>query len=133
MAIRRTALITVGGFDEVLGPGTSVPAAEDCDLLWRLCSFGYSGYYEPKIKVSHHHRRQNESSKLKLLKQYEIGRGAYWVKAILDSRRQKQALKNMYWSWRSEFRGEKSPKDILSTMRNELVGALKYLNARYLR
>ena len=35
MAVRRTILADVGGFDEMLGPGCAFSACEDNDLAWR--------------------------------------------------------------------------------------------------
>ncbi len=40
MAMHRSALLEVGGFDERLGPGTPLPGAEDNDLGFRLLEAG---------------------------------------------------------------------------------------------
>lgn len=47
---RRSALVTVGGFDETLHSG------EDVDLCWRLVDAGNRLRYEPIAQVAHDHR-----------------------------------------------------------------------------
>jgi len=51
VAIRRTALEDVAGFDERLGPGAWLAAAEDLDLLDRILAAGWSGWYAPQAVV----------------------------------------------------------------------------------
>src|ERR1700728_3996070 len=49
MAWRRQDLQTLGGFDEGLGPGTRLLAAEDHDLFWRALQAGMTGSYDPLV------------------------------------------------------------------------------------
>jgi len=53
LAVRRSALVAVDGFDERLGPGTWAASAEDLDLLDRMFSAGLRGVYEPAAWVEH--------------------------------------------------------------------------------
>jgi GT2 family glycosyltransferase len=53
LAVRRSALEAVGGFDETLGPGTWASAAEDLDLFDRLFRAGYTGGFEPAAAAEH--------------------------------------------------------------------------------
>lgn len=53
MAIRKNALISIGGFRTWLGPGTIVPTAEDAEISIRLLMYGYQLAYEPAISVCH--------------------------------------------------------------------------------
>jgi glycosyltransferase involved in cell wall biosynthesis len=53
MAIRRAMLADVQGFDEVLGPGATFPAAEDNDLAWRGLLRGWWTYHTPDVAVIH--------------------------------------------------------------------------------
>jgi glycosyltransferase involved in cell wall biosynthesis len=52
LAVRRHALTSVAGFDELFGPGARWPAAEDLDLVDRLVSAGFVGRYEPSVEAS---------------------------------------------------------------------------------
>ena len=53
MAIRRAMLADVHGFDEVLGPGATFPAAEDNDLAWRGLLRGWWTYHSTDVAVIH--------------------------------------------------------------------------------
>lgn len=55
MAIRRTALERVGGFDHRLGAGAS-GCAEDSELWYRVLATGGECVYEPAAIVTHTHR-----------------------------------------------------------------------------
>jgi GT2 family glycosyltransferase/O-antigen/teichoic acid export membrane protein len=57
VAYRRTTLVAVGGYDELLGPGTPTHAGEDLDLFVRLVLLGHRIAYEPAALVAHFHRR----------------------------------------------------------------------------
>jgi GT2 family glycosyltransferase len=79
MAMYRSALDGVGGFDERLGPGTPYPAAEDNDLGYRLLEAGYSIVYVPGAVVEH---RAWRSDVVRLRWQYALGQGAYYAKHL---------------------------------------------------
>jgi glycosyltransferase involved in cell wall biosynthesis len=53
LAVRRRALVGVGGFDETLGPGSWAASAEDLDLLDRLFRDGWTGQFEPQAVAEH--------------------------------------------------------------------------------
>lgn len=53
MILRRAAFEAVGGFDEHLGPGTALGAAEDIDLNYRLLKEGYRAVTTPEAWVYH--------------------------------------------------------------------------------
>lgn len=57
MAVRRTAMAALGGFDVALGPGSPSRAAEDIDLFFRALTAGYAIAYEPTSLAWHRHRR----------------------------------------------------------------------------
>lgn len=84
ISIRRTALDAVGYFDVLLGPGTPTQAGEDIDLLNRLSAAGFIGMYDPDPTVSHHHRRKTKIDEIKISKSYDIGRGAYFLKGLIN-------------------------------------------------
>ncbi len=53
MAVRRTAFDDVQGFDDLLGPGSTFPACEDNDLLWRVLARGWSASLTTETTVLH--------------------------------------------------------------------------------
>jgi GT2 family glycosyltransferase/SAM-dependent methyltransferase len=57
MAIRRSAVELVGGFDERLGAGAA-GCSEDSEYWYRLIAQGWSCRYEPASVVFHHHRQE---------------------------------------------------------------------------
>jgi glycosyltransferase involved in cell wall biosynthesis len=85
MAFRRQALLAVGGFDPLFGPG-SLFNAEDADAAGRVSAFGWKGKYCPGILVRHHHRRKAADFE-HLWRSYDIGVGAYHMKVLLKGRR----------------------------------------------
>jgi GT2 family glycosyltransferase len=54
MAFRRRALDDAGPFDEALGAGSSVPAAEDTDMFYRVMRKGWALRCDDHITVRHH-------------------------------------------------------------------------------
>jgi GT2 family glycosyltransferase len=79
MAICRSALQSIGGFDTNLGPGTPFPAAEDNDLAFRLLEAGYRIVYDPRA-VIYHRAWRSEQEDLWLHWNYGRGQGAFYSK-----------------------------------------------------
>jgi len=88
MAFRKKVLEHIGGFDENLGAGTSF-ACEDIDAVAAALWANFTGAYDPRVLVYHHHGRKTKREEGDLWKVYDKGRGAYFAKYILrgDSRR----------------------------------------------
>ncbi len=84
-ACRKEALDSINGFDGRLGAGTPFPC-EDVDTLARLSAKGWHGAYDPRPLVYHHHRRKTLQDVKRLLVQYDYGRGAYYVKCLMNPR-----------------------------------------------
>lgn len=81
LALYRTTLFQLGGFDERLGPGTPFPGAEDSDLGFRLLREGYRLVYVPEAVVYHRAWRP-EHHYLPLRWQYGIAQGAFYAKHL---------------------------------------------------
>lgn len=81
LSFRRGVMNVVCGYDELLGAGAPLAAAEDIDIVSRAAARGWSGAYDPRIVVSHHHGRKS-SDVAPLFKNYDIGRGAYTIKYL---------------------------------------------------
>ena len=80
MAVRRQALLDVGGFDERLGPGASA-AGEEADLVVRLAEAGWASSIADAPLVQHLGWR-NESEEAANQLVYERGAGV-WIGAAL--------------------------------------------------
>jgi GT2 family glycosyltransferase len=85
MAWRRDVLERLGGFDEAMGPGAPLRAAEDQDLFWRAVRAGRTGRFEPAAVVAHQQWRSRRAS-LAAYHGYGVGSGALAVKQwrVLD-------------------------------------------------
>ena len=79
MAWRRAALDAVGGFDERLGPGTRLRAAEDVDIWVRALRAGLAGRYTPAAVLWHHQWRSRRQM-LAAYHAYGVGSGALALK-----------------------------------------------------
>jgi hypothetical protein len=93
MALRRSALSVVGGFDEQLGAGTPFPS-EDIDVVARVSALGWKGAYRPDVLVYHHHGRKSSQEVGELMRSYDRGRGAYYAKCLLNRPIRRSALRH---------------------------------------
>ena len=82
-ACRRTAYDAVGGFDEAMGPGAPMRAAEDHDLFWRLLVAGCRGRHVDDAVVEHPAWRSFRDM-VATEWAYGIGTGALTIKVRLS-------------------------------------------------
>ena len=123
LSFRRDALDKAGGFDRNLGAGTPFPC-EDIDAVASVLWAGYSGRYDPRPTVEHHHgRRQGDLPGLKA--GYDRGRGAYFIKYIdrADTRRA------YIQAWRQWLRATGGAEGWMSRLR-EGLSAIRWLGRR---
>lgn len=74
MAVRRDEVLAFGGFDEMLGPGAPLRAAEDRDLAARALALGWWLLQTPDARVVHHgFRTWSEGRSLARRDWYGIG------------------------------------------------------------
>ena len=98
MAFRRDALRDIGGFDEQLGAGGRLRAAEDTDAFWRVLRAGWAGAYVPGVVVTHRQWR-SRAQVVRTNFGYGKGAGALAVKVIrLDGRPGWRMLRRRLWS-----------------------------------
>jgi glycosyltransferase involved in cell wall biosynthesis len=81
VALRRGTLEATGGFDEMLGPGSYFPCAEDFDLTYRVLSFGYALLHVPEARVLHYGLRDWRSGSALVQSTY-VAIGAAYMKHI---------------------------------------------------
>lgn len=82
MALRRTVMGLVGGFDEALDAGTPTRSGGDHDMFTRVLTAGYEVVYEPAALVRHRHR-QGWRELADTLHGYGVGTYAAWTRALL--------------------------------------------------
>jgi len=111
----------VNGFDEKLGYGTPFAFA-DIDILARMSAKGWSGAYDPRPLVYHHHGRQLASEIERLKKTYDHARGAYYMKCILNLRIRKKYIKDWYMKMQSQK---------LNVTLNEVIRRVSLLRRSY--
>jgi GT2 family glycosyltransferase len=74
MAVRRRAVLALGGFDPQLGPGALLRSGEDRDLAARVLAAGWCLYETPSATVVHHgFRTWSEGRELTRRDWYGIG------------------------------------------------------------
>lgn len=81
MAVRRSAVLAVGGFDESLGPGTAGRAGEDHDLALRLREAGWRVVVADAPPVVHAAWRSTDEERANA-RTYERGAGAVVGRAL---------------------------------------------------
>lgn len=96
MALRKSAIDSIGLFDEALGAGTPTVGGEDCELFARILRAGYRIVYEPRALSWHRHRRTWEELQ-KTLHGYGIGVYAYWTRMFVMNREFSVPL--LAWGW----------------------------------
>jgi len=121
LGIRRNALMSVDGWDEMFGAGTEFPC-EDLDLAARILAHGWRGKYDPKPVVYHDHERKSQIDAEILMRYYDAGRGGFYGKCLFN-----RTLRKIYlWSWiKTCFR---QPAGV--TLR-EIQSLISYLGKRY--
>jgi glycosyltransferase involved in cell wall biosynthesis len=98
LSLRRIAIDGIGGFDEMLGPGTPLYAAEDQDVVYRVLRAGWAGVYDPDIVVVHAQWRGG-GEVVRLRYRYGVGAGAVAMKvARLDRRLGREVLWDRLWA-----------------------------------
>lgn len=104
MAIRRSLVMEIGGFDPRFGKGSTFKGGEDVDLQARASQGGAIGVYHPGPVVWHHHRRKSREDYNSLAKEYGYCRGAYYAKFILNSPTRTMFAKKWYRRIKGHFR-----------------------------
>jgi len=85
LAVRRSALLAVSGFDEAFGPGHRFVASEDADLFDRLLAAGLRGRYEPAA-LAFHEQWRGRRERVRLDYRYGVGAGARLAKLARTDR-----------------------------------------------
>jgi GT2 family glycosyltransferase len=125
MAFRRAMLDQIGGFDERLGAGTSFPS-EDIDAAAAVLWAGVPGAYAPRPVVYHHHGRKTEAEANALMRGYDAGRGAYFMKYILRKDSRTAFLRAWAGSIKGDFLGSFRKARLPQKTIRELSSGLRF-------
>lgn len=99
MAIRRRAWEELGGFDEALGAGAPLRAAEEADFVVRALTSGWHAAETPEPVVVHHGFRTWQQGR-ELIAGYMVGLGAVNAKMLrLGGVRAIGPLAELSWRW----------------------------------
>jgi GT2 family glycosyltransferase len=82
MALRRSAAMHVGLFDEALDAGTPTCSGGDTEMFARLIAYGYRIVYDPGAVVWHRHR-QDWTELRRTIYGYGTGIFAFWTRKLL--------------------------------------------------
>lgn len=105
MAFRRSVLLKLGGFDEALDTGASLPGGGDTDMLYRVVRGGYPLIYEPRFLVFHRHRRNYRQLRTQYCRSWGQGLMAFVVKSYMHDTTQRSNLRRLVaWWFKYQFR-----------------------------
>jgi glycosyltransferase involved in cell wall biosynthesis len=121
--VRRDIFEKVGLFDEYLGAGTELAAAEDTDIQWRIQSSGIVVASTPRAIVYHTFGfRPGLLAVLRHLRNYHYGKGGFMAKLTLlqDPRGEEWIKKDRREAWGDSLRRPYRIPIILNRLRNTL-------------
>ena len=85
MALRRSAILALGGCDESMGPGGRFPSADDIDLAIRVLQLGWQVHDTAETSIVHHGFRSFADSKEHVRRDW-IALGATCSKSLRGKR-----------------------------------------------
>jgi glycosyltransferase involved in cell wall biosynthesis len=101
MAVRRAVVQALGGFDEALDTGTSLPGGGDLDMFYRILRAGHAIVTEPLCLVFHQHRRTYAELRYQMWT-WGLGFMAFVGKSYRTDREQRAKFRRLIvqWFWR---------------------------------
>ncbi len=85
MALRRSAVLALGGFDESIGPGAHHPSGDDCDITLRLLLSGWRVRESAELSIVHHGFRPHSEARAHS-RRHGLGLGALTAKPLRAGR-----------------------------------------------
>lgn len=99
LAVRRTYILEMGGFDEALDLGPALPGGGDLDILWRALDAGYEIVYDPSVQAYHEHRKQVDAAVTQIL-EHNRSLIAMLTKSAVTTRNSSRAVVLAFLLWR---------------------------------
>lgn len=104
MAIRRSTLVELDGFDPCLDVGTATRGAGDLDIFYRILASGATAVYEPSCVARHLHRRDRRGLWRQMVG-YGYGYTALVEKQRIDGRLNDGQARREVVRWHAQRRG----------------------------
>ncbi|HET8649944.1 MAG TPA: glycosyltransferase [Gemmatimonadales bacterium] len=98
-AVRRAVALELGGFDESLDRGPSLPGGGDHDMLWRVLQAGHKVCYEPSALAWHEHRAGLDEAYNQIVG-HQRGLIAFLVKSVRAARGRTRVSLMTFLAWR---------------------------------
>lgn len=99
MAVRRSALVAIHGWDDAMGAGGRFRSSPELDVFDRVLAAGWVGRYIPAARARHDQWR-TEQQLAKLHLRYAMGAGARMAKLRRTDRdRLRLVARENWWSW----------------------------------
>jgi glycosyltransferase involved in cell wall biosynthesis len=99
LAVRRSLVLDLGGFDEALDRGESLPGGGDLDIIWRILAAGYDLVYEPEARAWHEHRRDMDAVHDQIVG-HQRAVTAFLTKSVRNASGTRRATLTLYLGWR---------------------------------
>ena len=101
MAVRRAVVQALGGFDEALDTGATLPGGGDLDIFYRILRAGHPIVTEPQCLVFHQHRRSYAELRHQMWT-WGLGFMAFVSKSYRTDREQRGKFRRLIvqWFWR---------------------------------
>jgi GT2 family glycosyltransferase len=98
MVFRRDVLVKLGGFDDALDTGASLPGGGDLDMFYRVARAGYPLVREPAMLVFHQHRREYHKLRRQMWT-WGLGAMAYITKSWRTDLEQRAKIRRWVIWW----------------------------------
>jgi glycosyltransferase involved in cell wall biosynthesis len=98
-AVKRDLAVGLGGFDEALDMGRSLPGGGDHDMLWRVLQAGFDVQYEPAAVARHEHRRELSAAYDQIVG-HQRALVAMITKAMMQARGKERLAAAAFLGWR---------------------------------
>lgn len=99
MAVRKDAVLAIGGFDTALDLWPVAPGGGDIDILWRLLDAGGQLEYRPEALVWHEHRRDMAGMERQMIA-HQRGTVTFLTKSLRNARPQTRLPIAVFLAWR---------------------------------
>ncbi len=98
-ALRRSAVVQLGGFDEAFELGQVLHGGGDLDLFWRMLNAGHELMYQPKARVRHEHRKDLPTM-AEQLASHQRAVVAFLVKSLKAAHGKRRLSIAVFTAWR---------------------------------
>jgi glycosyltransferase involved in cell wall biosynthesis len=117
MAFRTDVVKNLGGFDEALDTGRSLPGGGDLDMFYRIIRAGHPLVYEPRFLIFHEHRREMKALRFQYRRSWGFGFMCYVTKCLrTDPERRVNLTRLVVWWFVNDM------FQVMRNYRNRLLG-----------